>query len=165
MQITSKENSLFNWVGGVVILVILFSIPIIFIMGLTWVSVKVSPWLLPVTSWILLISLFILTPLAFFKKSRGFSANGFLVFSYLIGTVLWVSSLLSTYAIWGTMGVVIGLLVLGIGVVPVSILATLLHADWMNFSNIIFLVAVTYGFRLLSFWLSRKVIVDNFSSF
>jgi hypothetical protein len=56
----------------------LLALPIIFICGLTWVSAIVSPWLIPAFFWTLVISIFILGPLAVIRKTRG----GFRCWSY-----------------------------------------------------------------------------------
>ncbi len=53
----------------------LLALPIIFICGLTWVSAIVSPWLIPAFFWTLVISIFILGPLAVIRKTRGVSAG------------------------------------------------------------------------------------------
>jgi len=71
----------------------LLALPIIFICGLTWVSAIVSPWLIPAFFWTLVISIFILGPLAVIRKTRGGSAAGLMVASYVFGACLWMTSL------------------------------------------------------------------------
>ena len=68
----------------------LLALSIIFICGLTWVSAIVSPWLIPAFFWTLVISIFILGPLAVIRKTRGGSAAGLMVASYVFGACLWM---------------------------------------------------------------------------
>lgn len=67
--------------------------------------------------------------MALLSKTRGFSALGLLIASYAFGAILWVWSLLLTLQLWGALAVIIGLLIMGIGIVPVAILAVIFHAE------------------------------------
>jgi hypothetical protein len=101
---------------------ILLALPGILIFGLTWVSVILSPWLVPAFFWMLGITIFILGPLALIRITQGFSAVSLMIASYVFGTCLWITLLLLTYELLGTIAVVIGLVVLGIGIVPIALL-------------------------------------------
>jgi hypothetical protein len=68
------------------------------------------------------ITIFILGPLALIRITQGFSAVSLMIASYVFGTCLWITSLLLTYELLGTIAVVIGLVVLGIGIVPIALL-------------------------------------------
>jgi hypothetical protein len=61
------------------------------------------------------------------RRTRAFSAAGLMIASYVFGACLWITSLLLTYELWGTIAVIIGLAVVGIGIVPVALLAALFH--------------------------------------
>lgn len=54
-----------------------------------------------------------------------------------------------TLALWGVVAVVIGLILLGVGVVPIAMLATLLNGMWAELGMLAVAVVLTYGFRTL----------------
>jgi len=142
---------------------ILLALPWILIFGLTWVSVIVSPWLMSAFFWMLGITIFILGPLALIRITRGFSAVGLMIASYVFGTCLWITSLLLTYELLGTIAVVVGLVVLGIGIVPIALLATLFHAQWWHLLDLVRLIVATFGTRLPAVWLAGKADADRFA--
>jgi hypothetical protein len=41
------------------------------------------------------------------RRTRGFSAAGLMVASYVFGACLWITSLLLTYELWGTIAVIL----------------------------------------------------------
>jgi hypothetical protein len=53
--------------------------------------------------------------------------------------------------------VAIGLFLMGIGIVPISLLATLFQADWDGLGTTVLLIILVYGVRLLAVWLGNKV--------
>ncbi len=102
------------------------------------------------------VSVLVLCPAAFISPTRGFAAFGFMAASYGFGTILWVSGMAFTYITWGLFAVIIGLVILGIGVVPIAMLAALIHGDWGDLVGFIFLGVLTYGSRILAMWLGHK---------
>jgi hypothetical protein len=60
---------------------------------------------------------------------------------------------LLTLAIWGATGVIIGLFLAGIGVVPVAMLATLFHGMWEPLIQLVLLFILTFGTRMGSLYL------------
>lgn len=102
------------------------------ILGMTAFSLWVFKWTFPAYAITIGACLFILAPLAFFPKTQGTSAIGFLIAAYAFHLILWVWSMAYTYSIWGMTGVIIGLILAGVGVVPVAMLAALLHGEWGN---------------------------------
>jgi hypothetical protein len=142
---------------------ILLALPGILIFGLTWVSVILSPWLVPAFFWMLGITIFILGPLALIRITQGFSAVSLMIASYVFGTCLWITSLLLTYELLGTIAVVIGLVVLGIGIVPIALLAALFHAQWWHLLDLVGLIVATFFTRLLAVWLAGKADADRYA--
>jgi hypothetical protein len=53
-------------------------------------------------------------------------------------------------------GVIIGLVIAGVGIVPVGMLAVLLHG-WQALIVFVILIVLTFGLRGLGFWLAKKV--------
>jgi MFS family permease len=144
-------------VAGLLSGLFLLCLPVILIFGMTWVSEIVSPWLVPAFLCTLAISIFILGPLSVIRKTRGFSASGLMVASYVFGGCLWITSLLLTYELWGMLAVFIGLVLLGIGIVPVALLAVLFHGQWSYLLDLVVLIVATFGTRLVAVWLAENV--------
>lgn len=88
----------------------------------TGTSIKIYTFLLPI-SWIALaIVLFVLLPLAAWRKTRGVAGAGLFIASYIFGTTTWFLGAAATFNSFGWLGLIIGLLVLGVGVVPLGII-------------------------------------------
>ena len=88
-------------------------------------------------------------PISFFRKTKNISGNLIISSSYVFGLQLWLSGLLLTLQIWGIWAVIIGLLLLGIGVVPIAMIATLFHGMWMDFGQLILSLILVFGSRIL----------------
>jgi hypothetical protein len=115
----------------------------------------VLPILETLFQYTLAISIIILLPLALFHKTRGWSGVGLYIASYIFGLSLWVWSFLLVYQFWGILGIVIGLILAGIGVVPIAFLAILFgHLSYMP--DMIGLLVCTLGARLLGTYLIAK---------
>ena len=79
--------------------------------------------LLPI-SWIgLLIVLVVLLPLACFRRTRFFAGHGISIFSWVLGLTTWLLGAVITFSTYGWWALIIGLLLFGIGVVPIAIFA------------------------------------------
>jgi hypothetical protein len=78
---------------------------------------------------------------------------GFYFSSFLFGLSLWAFSCIVVVAIWGYGALAVGLVLAGIGVIPVALLATLFHAEWAWFVNVIIGIVLTFGARGLGIWL------------
>jgi hypothetical protein len=118
-----------------------------FFKGAVWASESLLP---PLTQlgWAAFLALvFVLLPLSLVSRIRGHTGTGILLCSYLFGLVCWMSGLLATYQAWGMTGVVLGLMVVGVGVVPVGILASALHGDWNTAGTLAGLALLTVATR------------------
>lgn len=144
-------------------LLILFGIVVLtligyaFVVGATAASfyvIKWSPWVFWPT---LVACIFLLGPLAIIPPTRLASAIGFMIASFIFGAITWFFALAFTYVVWGFVGVIVGLVVAGIGIVPVAMLAALLHAEWPTLVGFVLLVILTFGLRALAQWLAEKV--------
>src|SRR5215472_12601118 len=143
--------------GGLLVMVALFCLAMIFIVGATVVSAWVMDWV-PVVFWSsLLIAFFIFGPLSLIPPTRFIAAIGFVIASYVFGVMMWCSGVAFTYDAWGMMGVIIGLAFAGVGIVPVAMLAELFHGEWEVLLGFVVLIVLTFGLRLLGFWLAKKV--------
>jgi len=148
-------------IGGIIIGigVLLGSIFLLvfFIKGGVWLGAMVLPWLSIMMWLVFILNIIIFLPLGIFKKTRSVSAFGFVISSYVYGLTLWFWALLLTYLIWGTRAVFIGLFIAGIGVIPIAILATAFKGEWIITGEIILLLVLTYGSRMLGFYFAERV--------
>lgn len=141
---------------GIGIFIGLILLAVFFIKGGLWLSEVLYPWLILISSIAFLICLLVLLPLAFFRKTRAFSGLGFFIASYTFGASLWVWAFLLTYMLWGGVALFIGLFLAGVGVVPIAMLATMFHGEWSVFGQLVLLLIVTFGSRMLGLYLSEK---------
>lgn len=147
--------------GGLLIggafLVVAAAIAGVFIFGAAWASTKLLPWF-SVLTWVAFgLVVFILLPLAIPKATRGFSSVALFVASYVFGATLWMEGLLFTLAIWGVGAVFIGLFLVGVGVVPIAMLATLLKGMWGPLVELVLLTIMTFGCRIGAVVLAESV--------
>ena len=142
---------------GIACFAVLALIPVIYILGLAWVSEHVVEYLALPVSVALVLCVFIFIPLALFRKTRFVSIYGFLISSYLFGFTTWVLGFLTTLQYWGTIGVFIGLFLGIVGVVPLGITAAAFHSDWSSVVALIVGLAVTYGARMIGFGLAASL--------
>lgn len=135
---------------GIILLALLF------IKGGLWLSATLYPWLVLISEITFLISILILLPLGIFKKTRRVSAIGLLITSYILGATTWVWSFILSYVFWGFMGLFIGLFIVGVGIVPIAMLASIFNGEWAIFGQLVLLVVVTFGVRFLSLYIAEK---------
>ena len=75
------------------------------------------------------IALLIVLPLTFWKKSRGVAGVSLIVLSYVFGLTTWLLGSAVTFGSFGWFGLIFGLLILGIGVVPLGIIGAFFKLD------------------------------------
>ena len=161
MSITERLKGAGMGAMGLAIAAAVIVVPVALLFGAAWISAKVFPWLMPVFFWTLAACVLILTPAALLRPTRGFSAMGFFLASYVFGAIMWSWSLLLTLDLWGMFAVVVGLLIAGVGIVPVAFLAALFHADWASMGDLVIMVVATFGSRILGAWLATKADRDS----
>lgn len=128
----------------------------LFIEGGAWLGEKIYPWLVTATGFALGVVTFVFLPLLLFRKTRGFSGAGLRIASAMFGFTLWVWGLLLTYDLWGAIAVLIGLVLLGVGVVPIAMLATLFKGMWLTLGELVLLTVLTFGTRFAGAWATSK---------
>jgi hypothetical protein len=106
--------------------------------------VKAYSFLLPV-AWVgVAIVVLVLLPMALFRVTRTAAGTGIFFSSYLFGLTTWFLGATITFVTWGWVGLLIGLFIAGIGVVPIGILAAFisLKEPTLGFSLIAMVVMV-----------------------
>jgi len=148
MTLNSIIKGFFKGTLGIVMFVTMLLLPIIFLVGALWIGEKILPWLGLLSMIALAICIFILLPLSIFRATRSVAGGLFLWMSLIFGITGWFLGLLLTYSLWGILAVIIGLFMLGIGVVPIAILATLLNGMWPELGLLMLAVVLTFGCRI-----------------
>jgi hypothetical protein len=140
-------------IGGALALLI---VGLLFLKGAVWLSDKALPILLVVKDWLLLLCFLVLIPLAMFRSTRVLAANGMIAASIVFGLVLWMLSCVLVYDTFGIFGLVVGLVFMGIGVVPIAIFSTIVHGMWAPLVAIVIMIVATWGFRFLAVYVLSK---------
>src|SRR5208282_5476694 len=96
----------------------------------------------------------VLLPLSIFRAPRIVSVWGFLIASYVFGVDVWMYGFLVTFDLWGSIGVLFGLFLGVVGIVPLGMIAAALHALWSIVAELAFGIAITYGARMFAFFLA-----------
>ncbi len=111
--------------------------------------IKVYTFLLPI-SWLgVAIVVFVLLPLSLFKGTRPFAAVCIFFSSYLFGITTWFLGAAVTFATWGWLGLIIGLLLGGVGVVPIGILAAFISLGLPSLGlSLIAMVVIVFAARV-----------------
>lgn len=97
-----------------------------------------------------LVTLFVLLPMAVFRRTRGAAGTSIFVVSYIMGITAWFLGATLTFASFGWVGLIIGLLVFGIGVVPLGIIGGFFWLDGGTAiaASLLVLVVLTFVSRL-----------------
>ena len=149
-------KSIGGYAIGIGIFLGLMFLAMFLIEGGVWLGAKVLPWLSIIMWLVFALDILIILPLGIFEKTKGASAIGLVVSSFVYGLTLWFWTLLLTYLIWGTVAVFIGLFIMGIGVVPIAIIATAIKGQWAITGQIIMLLVLTFGSRALGFHFAQR---------
>jgi hypothetical protein len=147
------------YAAGVAAMIVVAVIIVAIISGIAFVANVISP-LVVRAAWIAFaVCLIVLLPLSFFKAGRKFSFYGFYYSSFVFGTCAWVLGFLETDRLWGTFGLLVGLFLGVIGVIPVAIVASIFHGLWNDVLALVALVVLCQGTRYLATYLAIKI--DN----
>ena len=85
-------------------------------------AISIYGFLLPFSSIAFAIALVVLLPLAAWRRTRGAAGTGLLIVSYIFGATTWFLGAAVTFGSFGWIGLIIGLFIFGIGVVPLGII-------------------------------------------
>jgi hypothetical protein len=143
-------------VVGFLFFIAIFFVAILFIHGGVWLADKILPLLAPISLLVLIFSILVLVPLGLFRKTRNFAGSCLYLVSFVFGITVWLEGLLDTYVLWGPFGVIVGLGLLGVGVVPVAMVLTLIKGMWPDLVELVVLVALTFGSRGLGLYFASK---------
>lgn len=133
----------------------------LFLHGMVWASDKALPWLIGAGQASFAICAFVFLPLCIFGKTRPWAGFGFFMASYILGAELFAYCCVVAFAIWGYVGLILGVMLGGIGVIPIALLAAAFAAirhrtEWGLFGDILLGIFLTFGTRLLGIHLSTS---------
>lgn len=105
--------------------------------------------LLPIAQIGFIIGVFVLLPMALFKRSRSSAGTGLVLVSYLIGLTTWLLGAAITFASFGWFGLILGLLLAGIGVVPLAVIAAFFKLEIVSMGvSLIVMAIITIAARV-----------------
>jgi len=156
MSVRSAITSTGTYALGLAFLLAFLSLPVLFILGGVAVGEKILPWLMLLSILTLGFNIVILLPLALIPPSRPWATLGFFISSFVFGLTGWFMGLLLTWILWGGVAVVIGLFIIGIGVVPIAMLATLFNGMWAEPGLLFLAVLLAFGLRILAMTLAES---------
>jgi hypothetical protein len=108
---------------------------------------KAQDWIGLADSVALALCVFVFLPMIFIKRARGWGGLGFFYSSFGWGLYLWLTAFLYTYANFGLFWLLLGLLLAGIGVIPIAIIGSFIHRDWSGVLQIVVMLVFSLGFR------------------
>ena len=117
---------------------------------------KLYPWVSNIALAVFIIDLIVVLPISFFKKPKGLCGIILLNSSYILGLQLWLSGLMLTLQIWGIWAAIIGILLFGVGVIPIALIATSVKGMWNEGFQILLSVLVVFATRMLGAYLIEK---------
>jgi hypothetical protein len=141
---------------GIACFVGLIILILFLIKGGIWLSATIYPYLATVMNWTISITVLIFLPLSISKKLRGFTGLSIYITSYIFGATLWVWGLLLTYFLWGGLALFIGLFMMGVGVVPIAMLASIFKGMWSTLGQLALLLVMTFATRAFGVYLIAK---------
>ena len=117
---------------------------------------KIYPCISDIALLLFLLDVIIFLPISLFKKARKVSGLTITYSSYLFGLQLWLSGLMITFGTWGIWAVIIGVLMLGVGVIPIALIATLSHGLWRPFMELLLSIVLVFGCRALGAYILHR---------
>jgi hypothetical protein len=139
------------------------AIPIAFLYGAAMASLWVLKYSPIVLGWTLTITLLILTPLALVPQSRSIAGIGFFISSVVFGLILWLYAIAYTFVEWGLLPLIIGILLGGVGVVPIAFVLSIFDAAWSVLGTIGLMTVLAFGSQALGIWLIEKAADRQFA--
>jgi len=142
---------------GIVVLLALLAVPLVLIYGTVFVAEKLIPLASAAALVAFGVCLNFLLPLSLFRFTRAIAAVGLMIASCVFGAALWLTGVAVVYNYWGMVGLFVGLAVAGVGVVPIGLLASALQGEWLEVASLVLGLVLTFGARVLAFYLAQKM--------
>lgn len=120
-------------------------------------AIKIYTFLLPV-SWIALaVVVLVLLPMAAWRRTRGAAGTGLLIAAFIFATTTWSLAAAITFGSFGWLGLIIGLLVFGVGVVPLGIIGAFFKLDIIGLGvSLCVMLVITLTAQIAGAYLRNK---------
>lgn len=138
----------------VIFIGILFAAILLFSLGVK-ASIVIAPYVYLIAGILFFVNIITLLS-AIIPSTRGVAGWILYISSYVYGLATWIYGLLVTLSLWGVLAIIIGLLLGGVGVVPIGMLAAVFHGKWDIFFTLFVLVILTYGTRIIGMTLAES---------
>jgi len=133
--------------GIVIFLGITLAAIFFFIFG-TSVALHIAPFIYWLTGIVLVIDVIALLA-AITHPARTVSGIIIFVSSYIFGVATWIYGLAVTLHLWGIFAVIIGVVLGGVGVVPIGMLAAIFHGEWDIFFTLLIMVGLSIASSII----------------
>jgi len=138
---------------GAILFVATILLSSIFLVGITWLTTVLYPFILFIRQLTLQSCFFILLPLGFFKTTRTFSATGFAISAMVMGITVWLFSVLTVFQLWGFGGLIAGIILGIVGIVPLALIAAAMNHMWGADGRIALDIALYFGLYVFGIYL------------
>jgi hypothetical protein len=141
-------------IGGIGLTILFILVPsltaLLFVHGAAWVDEWLGRYVAATAIGLAIIDLIIILPLSIFRKLRGLCVH-FLFFSSIVFMLAtWFLGFESTLQYWGYLGVLLGIFVVGIGVIPFGFIAAIIHADWTIVCGLVVGIVLILAVRIIA---------------
>lgn len=103
-----------------------------------------------------LVCIFVLPWFTIFRRTRKAAGGGYVVSSFVLGGSLWIMCFLTVWDAWGVYWALAGVLVLGVGVLPMSLVIFATSSQWALFIEVLLIGGLAIGVRTLGVWIISK---------
>lgn len=158
MQALKGVGLVLAGIAGAVALVFLIAL---YIAGLAWVSESVHEYLNIAATTAVAACVFILLPCALFRATRKVSVHGLLISSVIFGASTWILGFLVTLQYWGVFGILVGVILGIVGIVPLGMLASAFHSDWATIGMLAVGLVLTFGARMIAIMVAAWIDHDE----
>jgi hypothetical protein len=94
--------------------------------------------------------------LAIFRRTRSVAGWGYIASGWVFGASLWTMCLLTVFDAWGAVATAIGVLLVGVGVIPMALIVLSISGQWSLFAEVLIIGAAALGIMMLGSWLLGK---------
>jgi hypothetical protein len=113
-------------------------------------------WVIVAVGWTILLCIIVLLPMVVIRRFRFYGAMGLVYASYVFGVGCWLFSFIVAYKTFGLFWLIVGLLLVGVGVVPVAFIGLIIHGLWDGVLNLVGAVALFAITRLVGMYIASK---------
>ena len=98
---------------------------------------KIISWSVAIAQIFFVLDIIIFLPLSFIKKTKKFAGKGLFFSGFIFGFTVWLIGAIITFSYWGIIALIIGLVLMGVGVIPMGIVACFFNGLWLELAILI----------------------------